>query len=128
MSMNPCIVLPLTHPSSTHHEPVPLTYILHSNDFVKIYVKSRTKVQFSAAVLAVSMKPCIVIVLQILLKHAPSWGYDSVIRRMKSLVCVVIDSVCVFSIFALELEDKQGRERWKGRSWSYYTSYAFRQL
>ena len=40
-----------------------------------------------------------------------SRGYDSVIRRMKSLVCVVIDSVCVFSTFALELEDKQGRER-----------------
>ena len=55
-------------------------------------------------------------------------GYDSVIRRMKSLVCLGIDSVCVFSTFALELEDKQGRERWKGMSWSYYTSYAFRQL
>ena len=38
-------------------------------------------------------------------------GYDSVIRRMKSLVFEVIDSVCVFSTFALELEDKQGRER-----------------
>ena len=24
--------------------------------------------------------------------------------------------MCVFSTFALELEDKQGRERWKGRS------------
>ena len=34
---------------------------------------------------------------------------------MKSLVCVSIDSVCVFSTFALELEDEQGRERWKGR-------------
>ena len=55
-------------------------------------------------------------------------GHDSVIRRMKSLVCVSIDSVCVFSTFALELEDKQGRERWKGMSWSYHTSYAFRQL
>ena len=50
------------------------------------------------------------------------------IRRMKSWVCLGIDSVCVLSTFALELEDKQGRERWKGRSWSYYTSYAFRQL
>ena len=35
---------------------------------------------------------------------------------MKSLVCVVIDSVYVFSTFALELGDKQGRERWKGRT------------
>ena len=33
-------------------------------------------------------------------------GFDSVIRRMKSLVCSGIDSVCVFSTFALELEDK----------------------
>ena len=24
--------------------------------------------------------------------------------------------MCVFSTFALEFEDKQGRERWKGRS------------
>ena len=34
---------------------------------------------------------------------------------MKSLVCLSIDSVCVFSTFALELEDKQESERWKGR-------------
>ena len=54
-------------------------------------------------------------------------GSDSDIRRMKSLVCLGIDSVCVFSTFALELEDKQRRKRCKGRSWSYYTSYAFRQ-
>ena len=33
-------------------------------------------------------------------------GYDSVIRRMKTLVCSSIDSVCVFSTFALEFEDK----------------------
>ena len=33
-------------------------------------------------------------------------GYDSVIGRMKSLVCSGIDSMCVFSTFALELEDK----------------------
>ena len=64
----------------------------------------------------------------IVLPYTQPRGYDSVIRRMKSLVCVSIDSVCVFSTFALEFEDKQGRERWKGRSWSYYTSYAFRQL
>ena len=62
------------------------------------------------------------------LETPQSRGYDSVIRIMKSLVCVSIDSVCLFSTFALELEDNQGRERWKGRSWSYYTSYAFRQL
>ena len=56
--------------------------------------------------------------MQILLKLAAteSQGYDSVIRRMKSWVCLGIDSVCVFSTFALELEDKEGRERWKGRS------------
>ena len=35
-----------------------------------------------------------------------SRGYDSVIRNMKSLVCSGIDSMCVFSTFALELEDK----------------------
>ena len=51
--------------------------------------------------------------MQILLKLAAteSQGYDSVIRRMKSWVCLGIDSVCVFSTFALELEDKEGRER-----------------
>ena len=35
-----------------------------------------------------------------------SRGNDSVIRIMKSLVCSGIDSMCVFSTFALELEDK----------------------
>ena len=43
--------------------------------------------------------------------------YDSVIRRMKSWVCVGIDSVCLLSTFGLELE----RERRKGKSWSYYS-------
>ena len=33
-----------------------------------------------------------------------SRGYDSVIRRMKSWVCVGIDSVCLLSTFGLELE------------------------
>ena len=41
-----------------------------------------------------------------LVKGFTSRGYDSVIRRMKSLVCSGIDSMCVFSTFALELEDK----------------------
>ena len=50
-----------------------------------------------------------------------SRGLESDIRRMKSWVFVGIDSVCLFSTFALELEDKQGRERRKGKSWSYYT-------
>ena len=36
----------------------------------KFYVKSRNKVHFSAAVMAVSMKPCIVVVLDTL-KHTP---------------------------------------------------------
>ena len=43
--------------------------------------------------------------IRILFLHK-SRGYDSVIRRMKSLVCSGIDSMCVFSSFALELEDK----------------------
>ena len=33
-------------------------------------------------------------------------GYDSVIRRMKILVCSSIDFMCVFSTFVLELEGK----------------------
>ena len=47
---------------------MPLTFISRSSDFVnilrrvmKIYVESRNKVHFSAAVVAVKMKPCIVI-------------------------------------------------------------------
>ena len=39
-------------------------------------------------------------------RYTDTWGYDSVIPRMKTLVCSGIDSVCVFSTFALELEDK----------------------
>ena len=39
---------------------MPLTYILCYDDFVKMYVKSRTKVHFSAAVINVSMNSCIV--------------------------------------------------------------------
>ena len=60
------------------NEPVPLTYILNSIDFVKFnvesrkfYVKSFNKVHFSTAVIAGSMKPCIVIALDTLFKHAP---------------------------------------------------------
>ena len=51
---------------------MPLTFISRSSDFVnilrrvwKIYVESRNKVHFSAAVVAVKMKPCIVIVLEL---------------------------------------------------------------
>ena len=36
----PCIVIALDT-SCTHHDPVPLTYISRSNDFVKIYIESR---------------------------------------------------------------------------------------
>ena len=57
---------------------VPLTFISRSTDSVnilrqiyKIYVESRNKVNFFAAVLAVKMKPCIVIVLDTLFKQAP---------------------------------------------------------
>ena len=60
---------------------MPLTFISRSSDFVnilcrvwKIYVESRNKVHFSAAVVAVKMKPCIVIVLDTLFKQAPSPG------------------------------------------------------
>ena len=71
----------LTHSSSRHLDPVPLTLISRSSDFVnilrrvwKIYVESRNKVHFSAAVVAVKMKPCIVIVLDTPFKQAPSPG------------------------------------------------------
>ena len=40
----------------------------------KFYVKSRNKVHFSAAAMAVSMKPCIVVVLDTLFKHTP-WPF-----------------------------------------------------
>ena len=60
---------------------MPLTFISRSIDFVnilrrvwKIYVESRNKVHFSAAVVAVKIKPCIVIVLDTLFKQAPSPG------------------------------------------------------
>ena len=55
---------------------MPLTYISRSTDFGKIYVESR-KVQFSVAVIAVSMKPCIVIVLDTLLAYI-SHSNDSI--------------------------------------------------
>ena len=38
-------------------------------------------------------------------------GYDSVIRRMKSLVCVSIDSVCVFLLSVLNWKGKDGQVR-----------------
>ena len=62
-------LLPLIHSTTTHHDLVPVTDISCSTDFVKIYVESRNKVQFSAAVIAGSMKPCIVIILDTLNNH-----------------------------------------------------------
>ena len=59
----------LIHSTTTHHYLVPLTNISCFTDFVKIYVESRNKVHFSAAVIAGSMKPCIVIVLDTLNNH-----------------------------------------------------------
>ena len=40
-----------------------------------------------------------------------SWGYDSVIRRMKILVCVSIDSLWVFVLLLLNWEGKDGKVR-----------------
>ena len=48
------------------HDPVPLTFISRSINFVKTYVESTILVHFSVAV---SMKPCIVLVLDILFMH-----------------------------------------------------------
>ena len=42
---------------------------VESTDFVFVYVESRIKVHFSVAVIAVSMKPCIVIANDTLYKH-----------------------------------------------------------
>ena len=63
---------------SKHLDPVNLTFISRSTDFVnilcrakKIYVESRNEVNFSAAVVAVKMKPCIVITLDTLFEQAP---------------------------------------------------------
>ena len=60
-----------------HHDPVPLTYISRFTDLVeyyvesrKFYVESRSKVHFSAVVIAVSIKHCTVIVFDTLFKHA----------------------------------------------------------
>ena len=64
-------LLSLIHLTTTHHDLVPLTDISRSTDFVKIYVESRNKVHFSAALIAGSMKPCIVIVLDTLNHHRP---------------------------------------------------------
>ena len=46
-----------------HHYPVLLIFISHSINFVKMFIESTTKVHFSVAV---SMKSCIVLVLDIL--------------------------------------------------------------
>ena len=54
-----------------HLDPVPLTYISWSSDFDNIYL---IVLQFSATVMAARLKPCIVIVLDILFKHAPWLG------------------------------------------------------
>ena len=46
--------------------------------------------------------------------HPKDWrtrGYDSVIRRMKILVCVSIDSLWVFVLSVLNWEGKDGKVR-----------------
>ena len=45
------------------------------------------------------------------LKGRHSRGYDSVIRRMKSFVCVSIDSVCVLVLSILNWKGKDGNVR-----------------
>ena len=71
-SLKPCLVIVLS--SSKHYGVEPLTYILHSTDFLKIYVKSRNTVHFSAAVIARNMKTCKVIVLDAHFKNASVAG------------------------------------------------------
>ena len=73
-SMKPCIVIVI----DTNHEPMPLTYISRFTDFVKFnvesrkfYVESRNKMDISAAMIPGSIKPCIVIALDTVFKHAP---------------------------------------------------------
>ena len=66
VSMKPCIVIVLD--ILFMHDPVSLTFISCSINFVKIYVESTTKVHFSVAV---SMKSSIVSVFDILFMHAP---------------------------------------------------------
>ena len=106
------------------------TYRLIRLDVSEIILKGTLKLKKKIGVRFLAVLGEFHSILSVVVHSRTFWhisrGYDSVIRRMKSLVCVVIDSMCVFSTFALEA--KQGRERWKGRSWSYYTSYAFRQL
>ena len=67
--MKPCIVVFLHTLFKQHHDPVPMTYISRSTDFVKIDAKSGTIVHFSVAVIAGIMKPCIVVFLHTLFKQ-----------------------------------------------------------
>ena len=66
--MKPCIVIVLVSSSSPHIDQVPLTYISPSIDFVRINTK--VCLCFSVAMIARIMKLCIVIVLDMLHKHA----------------------------------------------------------
>ena len=65
-----CIVIVLILSSSQPYDPVSLTYISHSSDFVMILQQSDIKVHFSVVVIVAMTKPCIVIVLHILFKQA----------------------------------------------------------
>ena len=49
----------------THHDLIPLPYHSRAIHFVNMYVEFRIKVHFSAASIAVCMKPCIVIAIDI---------------------------------------------------------------
>ena len=68
MSVKPCIVSVLDMPFKHNLDPVPLTYISWSIDFVDFF--SRNLV-FPAPVIAVSVKPCILLVLDVPFKQTP---------------------------------------------------------
>ena len=65
------IVLVGNEALSMHLDAVPLTTFYAPMTLSKFYVEPRIIVHFSAAVIDVSMKPCIVIFLQILFEQAP---------------------------------------------------------
>ena len=62
--MKPCMNIVLDTLLNMHNDPITLTYISRSTDLVKVYVESSIKEHFSVAVIAVSMKPSIIIVLK----------------------------------------------------------------
>ena len=69
VSMKPSTIIVLdTLSLRMHHDLVLLTYITCSTDFFKIYVVSRNRSAFRAAVKAGIMKPCIVVVTNTLQK------------------------------------------------------------